>query len=156
MKFGSGIELTGVGGQHPITSPFFPTPLWPWNPADCLLLAPSSIRFVGKPEGVSNVFLTYFDYFSGGQYKFRGWETPEGVLTPPPPTPDKSSTDPLQPSSFVTIRTFGEPLYTAVWWINKLGRCILIRLLNRKWQTAHVYNQSASYTKYGPPAHHAG
>ena len=31
-----------------------------------------------------------------------------------------------------------------------------IRLLNHKWQTAHVYNQSTSYTKYGPPAQHAG
>ena len=26
----------------------------------------TSTRFVGKPEGVSNVFLTYFDYFLGG------------------------------------------------------------------------------------------
>ena len=24
-----------------------------------------SIGFVGKPEGVGNVFLTYFEYFSG-------------------------------------------------------------------------------------------
>ena len=31
-----------------------------------------------------------------------------------------------------------------------------IRLLNHKWQTVHVYNQSTSYTKYGPPAQHAG
>ena len=31
-----------------------------------------------------------------------------------------------------------------------------IRLLNHKWQIAHVYNQSTSYTKYGPPAQHTG
>ena len=33
-----------------------------------------STRFVGKPEGVSNVFSTYSDYFigGGGQYKFGG------------------------------------------------------------------------------------
>ena len=37
---------------------------------------------VGKPEGVSYVFLTYFDNFFGGQYKFGGWEAPEGWLTP--------------------------------------------------------------------------
>ena len=35
---------------------------------------PVYTRFVGKPErGGSNVFLTYFDYFFGGQYKFN-WE----------------------------------------------------------------------------------
>ena len=28
---------------------------------------PVRTRFVGKPEGVSNVFLTYFDYFLGDQ-----------------------------------------------------------------------------------------
>ena len=27
---------------------------------------------------------------------------------------------------------------------------------NHKWHTAHVYNQSTGYTKYGPPAQHAG
>ena len=32
----------------------------------------TSTRFVGKPEGFSNVFFTYFDYFFGGQYKL-GW-----------------------------------------------------------------------------------
>ena len=32
----------------------------------------NSTLFVGKPEGVSNVFLTCFDYFFGGQYKFGG------------------------------------------------------------------------------------
>ena len=31
-----------------------------------------------------------------------------------------------------------------------------IRLLNHKWHTAHVYNQSTGYTTYGPPAQHAG
>ena len=43
-----------------------------------------STRFVGKPEGVCNVLLTYFDYFSEGQYKLgegrrlEGWEAPGG------------------------------------------------------------------------------
>ena len=47
----------------------------------------SSTRFEGKPEGISNVFLTYFDYFSEGQYKLGGWEAPEGGgLNPQPPT----------------------------------------------------------------------
>ena len=34
----------------------------------------ASSRFVGNPKGVSNVFLTYFDYFFevGGQYKLGG------------------------------------------------------------------------------------
>ena len=31
-----------------------------------MISLPDSTRFVGKPEGVSNVFLTYFDYFFGG------------------------------------------------------------------------------------------
>ena len=31
-----------------------------------------STRFVGKPEGFSNVFLTYLDNFFGGQYKLWG------------------------------------------------------------------------------------
>ena len=31
-----------------------------------------STRFVGKPEGVSNVFLTYFDYFLGGIQTWEG------------------------------------------------------------------------------------
>ena len=35
-------------------------------------------------RGVSNVFLTYFDYFCGGQYKLGGREAPEWGLTPPP------------------------------------------------------------------------
>ena len=30
-----------------------------------------------------------------------------------------------------------------------IADCMYIRLLNHKWQTAHVYNQSTSYTKYG-------
>ena len=42
-------------------------------------------------RGVSDVFLTYFDYFSGSQYNLGGcWEAPEGGLNPP--TPNKSST----------------------------------------------------------------
>ena len=43
-------------------------------------------RFVVKQEGVSNVFLTVFDYFLGGQWKLGGWEAPEGVKPPNPPT----------------------------------------------------------------------
>ena len=43
-----------------------------------------STRFVGKPEGVSNAFFTYFDYFFGGQYKLGGLEALGGVK---PPTP---------------------------------------------------------------------
>ena len=35
-------------------------------------------RFVEKPEGVSNVFLTYFDIFSGVDTKSGDWEAPEG------------------------------------------------------------------------------
>ena len=31
-----------------------------------------STGFVGKPEGGQQCILTYFDYFSGGQYKLRG------------------------------------------------------------------------------------
>ena len=47
----------------------------------------STIRFVGKPEGVSNVILTYFDYFCrmGGQCKVGGSRGTRGGLTPPPP-----------------------------------------------------------------------
>ena len=41
-------------------------------------------------KGVSNVYLTYFDYFFWGQYKLGDWEAPEGGWTPNPP--DKSST----------------------------------------------------------------
>ena len=45
---------------------------------------------MGKPEGVSNVFLTYFDYFFGGSIQtWSGREAPERVKPPPPP--DKSS-----------------------------------------------------------------
>ena len=40
---------------------------------------------MGKPEGVSNVFLTYFDYFFGGQYKL-GLRCIRGGLNPQPPT----------------------------------------------------------------------
>ena len=40
---------------------------------------------MGKPDGVSNVFFTYFDYFFGGQYKLGGREVPEGVKTSTPP-----------------------------------------------------------------------
>ena len=33
----------------------------------------NSTRFVGKPEeGISNLFLTPFDYFFGGQYTLGG------------------------------------------------------------------------------------
>ena len=48
----------------------------------------------GKTRGgrVRNVFLTYFDYFSGGQYKLGGLRGTRGRgLTPPSPL-DKSST----------------------------------------------------------------
>ena len=46
----------------------------------------ASTRFVLKPEGVSNVFLTKP---VGDQWKLGGWEAQEGLK---PPTPDKSST----------------------------------------------------------------
>ena len=36
-------------------------------------------------RGVSNVFLTYFDSFFGGQYKLGGLRGTRGGLTPPPP-----------------------------------------------------------------------
>ena len=40
--------------------------------------------------GVSNVFLTYFDYFFGGQYKLGG-RVERHQMEVKPPTPDKSS-----------------------------------------------------------------
>jgi hypothetical protein len=38
---------------------------------------------VGKPEGISNVFLTYFDYFFGGQYKLGRFRGTREELNPP-------------------------------------------------------------------------
>ena len=53
-------------------------PLWGWTWNYSLTL---NTRFVGKPEGVSNVFLIYFDYLFGGVNTILGgWEAP------PPPT----------------------------------------------------------------------
>ena len=37
-------------------------------------------------RGVSNVFLTYFDYFFGVNTNLEGLEAPEGVKSPNPPT----------------------------------------------------------------------
>ena len=37
--------------------------------------------------------------------------------------------------------------------MNYCNHVMYIRLLNHKWHTAHVYNQSTGYTKYGPPAY---
>ena len=37
-----------------------------------------STRFLGESEGVSNVFLTNFDHFFGGQYKLGSWEATGG------------------------------------------------------------------------------
>ena len=37
---------------------------------------------------------------------------------------------------------------------SRLG--VYIRLLNRKWHTTYVYNQSIGYMKYGPPIQRAG
>ena len=45
----------------------------------------SSTRFVWKPERVSNVFLTYFDYFFRGQYKLREVERPQRGVKPANP-----------------------------------------------------------------------
>ena len=44
-----------------------------------------STRFVGKPEGVSNVFLTYFDYFFGGSIQTWGLRGTRGGIEPPAP-----------------------------------------------------------------------
>ena len=54
----------------------------------CLYIC--STRFVGKPEGVSNVFLTYFDNFFGESIQTWGLRGTRGVVNLPPP--DKSST----------------------------------------------------------------
>ena len=48
----------------------------------------------GKPEGGNSVFLTYFVFFSGGQYKLGGSRGTRGegeVKTPQPP-PTKPNT----------------------------------------------------------------
>ena len=37
-------------------------------------------------RGVSKVFLTYFDYFSGGQYNWGVERHQRGLPPPPPPT----------------------------------------------------------------------
>ena len=47
-------------------------------------------RFVGKPEGVSNVFLTNFDYFFEGSLQNWGLRGTKGGLNPQ--SPKKSST----------------------------------------------------------------
>ena len=39
----------------------------------------SQYSICGKTRGVSNVFLTIFDYFAGVNENVGGWEAPEGV-----------------------------------------------------------------------------
>ena len=46
--------------------------------------------------------------------------------------------------------------YNTLIWSDCSDEYSFIRLLNHKWLTAHAYNQSTGYTKYGPPAKHAG
>ena len=49
----------------------------------------SSTRFVGKPVGVSNVLLTYFDFFRGS-IKTWGIERPQREVKPPNPLTNRA------------------------------------------------------------------
>ena len=71
-----------------------------------------STRFLGQPEGVSNVFRLILTIFTGVNTNLGGWEAPEGVKPSNPQPPDKSST--VYRAAEIIVRNLETKLFNQV------------------------------------------